>query len=227
MNYTEKEQKGIDKVERMNKMFDKVMMPAIGVMIILILLSFIVGKLMDKFGRSNDAAGDSTAVSTAVSDGDVQKILALRKELLTDYEQYAEAFAAYGYEPVEGLQDLALCKQVDEELTIWQFADSVLGDFTIVKYVPSSDEASYQMLSLTISSDKLITVTASGEGFDYAVAFTAADFSTYQAKDKEQYRDMMKVVSMDELHTMYEIFETDIRNLAGTAGLVVFPLTFD
>lgn len=226
MNYTEKEQKGIDKVERMNKMFDRVVMPAIGVLIILLLLSFIVGKLTDKFGGGHDAAGDA-AVGSVVSDGDVQKIFSMRTALLADYEQYAEVFAAYGYEQVEGLQDLALCKQVDEELTIWQFADSVLGDFTIVKYVPSSDEASYQMLSLTISSDKLLTVTASGEGFDYAVAFTAADFSTYQAKDKEQYRDMMKVVSMDELHSMYEIFETDIRNLAGTAGLLVLPRSVD
>ena len=44
MDYTEKEKKGIDRVERMNRLFDRILMPAIGILIIMLLLSFIVRK---------------------------------------------------------------------------------------------------------------------------------------------------------------------------------------
>lgn len=220
MNYTEKEQKGIDKVERMNKLFDKVLMPAIGVLIIITLIIFIVGKIRDKFGGENAAANGSPAsVNTSVAD-DVPKVFVLRAALLGDYEKYAETFAAYGYEPAEGYaQDLALRKQVDEELVIYQFADSAMGDFTILKYAPSVENAAYQSLSLTVSSASLINVSVRGEDFNHTVAFTAADFSSYQKDDSGEYQQLMKVVSLDELQTMYEIFETDITNLAENCGI--------
>ena len=49
MEYTEKEKKGIDKVERMNKIFDKIILPAVGVLIAVLLFFFVVGKYREKF----------------------------------------------------------------------------------------------------------------------------------------------------------------------------------
>lgn len=215
MNYTEKEKKGIDKVASMNKFFDKVLIPTIGVLVIITLIAFIAGRLIDKFGGSESTnSGESLKNSAEASD-----LMTLRAKILEGYENNSEAFAAYGYEPAEGyLQDLALCKYVDEELVIYQFRDSVLGEFTILKYEPSSVEASYNVLSLTVSSEKLMTVTANGEGFDYSVAFTSTDFSTYMEDDREEYGKMMKAVSIDELKSLYDIFETDINNLAKNCG---------
>ena len=219
MNYTDKEKKGIDKVENMNKFFDKVLMPTIGVLAIITLIAFITGKLMDKFG-GGQPSGSSETLQNSSADSD---LMSLRAELLAGYEDNSEAFAAYGYEPAEGyVQDLALCKYVDEELVIYQFKDSVLGEFTILKYEPSqtsSGDAPYNVLSLTVSSEKLMTVTVSGDDLDCSVAFTSTDFSTYMEDDREEYEKMMKAVSLDELKSLYDIFEADINNLARSCGV--------
>lgn len=218
MHYTDKEKKGIDKVDRMNKLFDKVLMPVIGVIIILTLLSFIVGKLMDKFGGGESEGNASVSVSSSVSGN--PNVFDTRAALLANYETYAEAFAAYGYAPAEGYtQDLSLRKQVDEELVIYQFSDSAMGDFTILKYTPSAADAAYQSLSLTVSSASLINASARGGDFNYTVAFTSTDFSSYRKDDGEEYNALMKVVSPGELTSMYEIFEADIENLAESCGI--------
>lgn len=218
MNYTDKEKKGIEKVADMNKFFDKILMPAIGVLIIITLIMFIAGKLMDKFGGEESQGNEETLTSSAGE----SKVMALRAQLLASYNDKSESFSAYGYEPVEGyLQDLALCKYVDEELVIYQFLDSVLGEFTILKYEPSSSDSPYATLSLTISSEKLITVTATGDGFNYSVTFTSTDFSTYNANDSDEYNQMMKIVSIDELKSLYDIFEADINNLAKNCGVTL------
>ena len=216
LHYTEKEQKSIDKVARMNRFFDKVLMPTLGVMSIVTLLFFIVDRVTDKRGKG--AGSQSAAVSGEAAQR--PEVFALRAKLLADYEKQASVFADYGYEPVEGYaQNLALCKTVDDELTIYQFSDSTLGDFTIVRYEPSKEKkAAYDSLSLTVSSETLLSVMMKQGEQSCAVAFTSVDFSSYKKDDKETHDTLMKTVSDEELKALYEIFETDIKNLAQKCG---------
>ncbi len=217
MNYTEKEEKGVKKVESMNSFFDKVLLPAIGVIIVIILISFIISSLSEKFGGGNsDSSG--TSVQQSVEE---PQVFALRRAVLADYEKYTDEFAAYGYEKAEGYsQELALCKVVDEELVIFQFKDSKMGDFTILRYTPSESVGSeYSSLSMTVSSPTLINVTLQSQDSMYTVTFTSVDFSSYAKDDAIQYSKIMKKTSLEELVALYEIFETDINNLAQTCGI--------
>lgn len=221
MNYTEKEKKGLDKVESMNKFFDKILMPAIGVLIILTLLSFIVGSLMDKFsGIDND--GKSSSAASVASDK-ISAIFKLRAVVLDGYAEHIEEFKAYGYNWADGYsQDIALCKTVDEELVIYQFSDGTLGDFTILRYTPlDASDAKFDSVSLTVSSDTLINVTVNSGESQIVVTFTSSDFSTYSKDDNEKYSEIIKLISIDELNAMYEIFETDIKNLAKSCGISI------
>lgn len=217
MKYTEKEQKGINKVESMNKFFDKVLMPAVGLLIIITLLSFIVGSITEKFG----GGADGNFVQSGQSVSEAPRVFGLRAAVLADYEKYSDAFTAYGYEKADGYkQDLALCKVVDEELVIYQFMDKSIGDFTILRYTPSeSANAAYKSVSLTVSSHTLLNVTVSAEDSMYTVAFSSIDFSTYSKDDNVQYNKMMELVSIEELEALYDLFETDINNLAESCGI--------
>lgn len=219
LDYTEKEKKGLRKVERMNKFFDKVLMPAVGVLIILTLLSFIVGKLMDKLG--GQGGDESSSVLTSESSTEVSEIFQLRASVLDCYNEHVDEFEAYGYNAAEGYsQDLAICKIVDDELVIYQFSDSELGDFTILIYTPSSESnSSYDSVSLTVYSDTLVNLAVHKGDNEYKVTFTSIDFSSYSNDDEEEYASMMQLVSIDELEAMYDIFETDIRNLAQNCGI--------
>lgn len=215
MNYTEKEKKGIDRVEGMNRFFDKVLMPAVGVLVIITLLAFTVGRLMEKLG-----GGEETTAPTTVSQRSAPQVFAARAALLAEYETYARTFEAYGYAPAEGYsQDLALCKTVDDELLIYQFDDKTLGNFTILRYTPSEGKGRYDSLSLTISSAELINATVTDGDGKWTVTFTSPDFSSYQPEDKDVYARLLGKVSLDELRAMYGIFETDIENLAEACGI--------
>lgn len=219
MNYTEKEKKGLKKVESMNRFFDKVLMPAIGVLIIIALISFIVSGLKEKFG-GDSSDGDKPALSQHSQEE--PKVFALRSAVLEDYEKYSDEFAAYGYQKAGGYsQELALCKTVDEELMIFQFIDDSMGKFTILRYTPSESVGSeYKSLSMTVSSSSLINVTVKTDSDSYTVTFTSVEFSSHSKDDSAQYDKMMKLISNDDLMALYEIFETDIINLAETCGVL-------
>ncbi len=209
MEYTEKEKKGIDKVERMNRLFDKILLPAIGILIIMLLVSFTVNKYREKFGSDRQSASQ-----TAVQQSEPQAF-ALRRSLLAGYAQYKEQFDAYGYKPVEGYSyDLSLCKTVDDEMSIFQFADGTLGELTIINYIPSDKKSPYDSLSLAISSQRLITVTAKNGEESHSVTFLSYDFSSYTSDQEEEFNALMKLTDIGELSAIYEIFETDISNIA-------------
>ena len=209
MEYTEKEKKGIDKVERMNRLFDKILLPAIGILIIMLLVSFTVNKYREKFGSDRQSASQ-----TAVQQSEPQAF-ALRRSLLAGYAQYKEQFDAYGYKPVEGYSyDLSLCKTVDGEMSIFQFSDASLGELTIINFLPENDASPYDSLSMTVSSHKLINVTAKNGEESHTVTFTDTAFSTYRADDGSEYKALMNLTDIDEINTLYEIFEADIGNLA-------------
>ncbi|MBQ9901558.1 MAG: hypothetical protein IJM51_04125 [Clostridia bacterium] len=211
MDYTEKEKKGIDRVERMNRLFDRILMPAIGILIIMLLLSFIVRKYKDKFGSE----GDYTAAETASARNVEPRAFVLRRELLGNYPEYVRQFEAYGYSKVEGYSyDLSLCKTVDSEMSIFQFSDSALGELTIINYIPENKNAAYDSLSIAVSSCKLINVTVKNGEEKHTVTFLSTDFTLYSAADEEQFNALMKLVDIDEITAMYDIFETDIFNLS-------------
>ena len=212
LNYTEEEKKGIDKVERMNRLFDTRIMPAIGIVIILMLISFTVSKFKEKFYRGG------VPTESAVQNAEPE-IFALRRSLLGGYDAHKEEFAAYGYEPVDGYTyGLSLCKSVDDEMVIFQFRDDSLGELTIINYVPGNTDAAYVSLSLAVSSHRLLNVTVKSGGEKHSVTFTDTDFSEYQPEDAEEFKCLMKLTDMDDIRTMYEIFETDIRNLSDTVN---------
>ena len=209
MEYTEKEKKGIDKVERMNKLFDKILLPAVGVLIIMLLLSFIVRKYREKFGSDHQPAAEALSQQTE------PEVFALRRSLLAGYSRYRKEFEAYGYQPAEGFSyETSLCKTVDEELSIFQFADSKLGELTIINYIPQDKKSPYESLSMAISSYKLITVTVRKDKESHSVTFLTKDFSSYPSDQKEAFEALMQLTNLDEITTLYEIFETDISNLA-------------
>ncbi len=212
--YTEKEKKGIDKVERMNRFFDKVFVPAVGVLVIITLVIFISFKVIDKLGASDVSASDTVSSNTVSQPAE----FLIREYLLENYDEYSVEFSAYGYEEAEGYsQDVALCKTVDDELVIYQFLDDTIGDFTIMQYSPTDGE--YDYVALTLSSDTLINVTLSESEEKYKVTFKSGDFSSYNEDDAEQYASMMQFISEDELVTLYELFRADIDNLAEICGI--------
>lgn len=216
MDYTENEKKGIDKVERMNRFFDRIFMPAIGILIIMLLLSFTVKKFRSKFGGGEEAPGQAATV-TAQSEPEV---FATRRELMADYQKYEKEFAAYGYLPVEGYAyDLSLRKQVDGEMSIFQFKGGALGELTIINYLPSDSGAPYDSLSLAISSHTLINVTVKRGEEKHTVTFTDTGFSAFKEEDAGEYDALMNDVRMEDIRAMYEIFEADIGNLARSCGI--------
>ena len=208
MEYKKKKKKGIDKVERMNRFFDRTLLPAIGILIILLLASFTFRRFREKFGSDLPSAS-STVRQTE------PEIFALRRNVLAGYEQHKEQFEAYGYHPVDGYSyDLSLCKAVDSEMSIFQFSDDSLGQLTILNYLPKDRQSPYDSLSMGISSYRLITVTAKRGEDSHSVTFLSYDFTSYQSDSEEEYRALMKLTDSGELASLYEIFETDIRNLA-------------
>ena len=210
MDYTEKEKKGIDKVERMNRLFDRILVPAAGILIIMLLLSFIINKCRDKFGSDQNTA----AVASVQSSAEPQ-VFALRRELLASYSSHVREFEAYGYKPVDGYSyDLSLCKTVDREMSIFQFSDSALGELTIINYIPEGKKGSYDSLSLAVSSHRLLNVTVKSGEEKHTVTFISPDFSAHSSEDEEPFNALMELTDMDEITAMYEIFETDISNLA-------------
>ena len=214
MEYTEKEKKGIDKVEHMNRLFDKILLPAIGILIIMLLFSFIVNKYREKFGTESNPAAE------AVTQKPEPEVFALRRRLLADYGQYQKEFEAYGYKPVDGFSyDLSLCKTVDKEMSIFQFADSKLGELTVINYIPKQENTPYDSLSIAVSSPNLITVTAKSGEESHTVTFLTHDFSSYKSDDTDQFNSLMKLTDIDEITAVYEIFETDISNIAENCGL--------
>ena len=214
MKYSEKEQKGIDKVANMNRFFDKILMPTVGVLIIITLLLFIGGRVREKFGGSGE--GTASSSGTVSSDAsEASELMSLRHTLLAGYADHREDFAACGYLPAEGYtQDVALRRQVDEELVIFQFVDDTVGDFTVIKYAPAVEDFGYTSLSLTVSSESLLSVRLRGEDFDWRVSFTATEFSAHSPDDEADYRRMMKRISTDDLKAMYALFVTDLHQLA-------------
>ena len=213
--YTEKEKKSVDKVERMNRFFDKALMPAIGVLIIITLLSFTVGRFRQKFSSRGGEAS-----SSAVSQEAGPEVFRLRRALLSGYSSYTKEFAAYGYSPVDGYSyELSLCKQVDEEMSIFQFSDPSVGQLTIINYFPSGDDGGYDSLSLAVSSHRLLNVTVRKDSEKHSVSFTDTSFSSYSAEDEAEFSALSELVSMEDISAMYEIFETDIGNLAEGCGL--------
>lgn len=214
MEYTEKEKKGIDRVERMNKLFDKILLPAIGILIILLLLSFTVNKYREKFGSG---AGTSSEADAALTEPEV---FGMRRSLLAGYRQHKKEFEAYGYRQADGYSyDLSLCKTVDEEMSVFQFSDGSLGELTVINYIPADSRSPYDSLSLAVSSFRMLTVTAKSGDETHSVTFLSCDFSEYRSQDEEQFNFLMKLTDMDEITTLYEIFETDISNLSKTCGL--------
>ena len=183
MEYTEKEKKGIDKVERMNHFFDRTLLPAIGILIILLLASFTFRRFREKFGSDLPSAR-STVRQTE------PEIFALRRNVLAGYEQHKG------------------------EMSIFQFSDDSLGQLTILNYLPKDRQSPYDSLSMGISSYRLITVTAKRGEDSHSVTFLSYDFTSYQSDSEEEYRALMKLTDSGELASLYEIFETDIRNLA-------------
>ena len=209
LNYTEKEKKGIDKVERMNRLFDKILMPAVGILIIMLLISFTINKYREKFG-----SGDSLSAKEVYAEEE-PRVFTLRRSLLSGYGGHEKEFESYGYKPVEGYSyALSLCKQVDDEMSIFQFADGTLGELTIINYIPKEKKSPYDSLSLAVSSHKLINVTAKSGGEKHTVTFLSSDFSKYSSDDEEQFDSLMKLTDMEEISSVYEIFETDIINLS-------------
>ena len=214
MEYTEKEKKGIDKVERMNRLFDKILLPAIGILIIMLLFSFIVNKYREKFGT------EINPFAEAVTQKPEPEVFALRRRLLADYGQYQKEFEAYGYKPVDGFSyDLSLCKTVDKEMSIFQFADSKLGELTVINYIPKQENTPYDSLSIAVSSPNLITETKKSGEESHTVTFLTHDFSSYKSDDTDQFNSLMKLTDIDEITAVYEIFETDISNIAENCGL--------
>ena len=210
LDYTEKEKKGIDKVERMNSMFDRMILPAIGILIIMLLISFTVNRYREKFGSRG-----SNTVGTVSQQSAEPEVFALRRALLGDYSGHKKEFEAYGYKPVDGYSyDLSLCKTVDGEMSIFQFSDASLGELTIINFLPENDASPYDSLSMTVSSHKLINVTAKNGEESHTVTFTDTAFSTYRADDGSEYKALMNLTDIDEINTLYEIFEADIGNLA-------------
>ncbi len=210
LDYTEKEKKGIDRVERMNQMFDKIILPAIGILIIMLLISFTVNKYREKFG-----SGGQNAVGTVSQQNGEPEVFALRRRLLGSYSDHKKEFEAYGYEPVEGYSyALSLCKTVDGEMSIFQFSDGSIGELTIITYTPENKTTGYDSLSMAISSHTLINVTAKSGEERHTVTFTDTAFSAYKAEDDGEYKALMKLTDIDEITTLYEIFETDTHNLA-------------
>ena len=181
MEYTEKEKKGIDKVERMNRLFDKILMPAIGILVIMLLLSFTVNQYRRKFGSQKSDAANAASV---LSDAAEPETFALRRKLLASYPAFEKKFAAYGYAPVEGYSyDVSLCKQVDGEMSIFQFAGGALGELTIINFFPQDKNAPYDSLSLAISSHSLINVTVKSGEEKHTVTFTDTTFSSFREED--------------------------------------------
>ena len=209
MQYTEKERKGIDKVTDMNRFFDKILLPAVGVLVIITLLFFIAGRVKEKFG----GAGENTASGTVTySAKRLQKALDKRDTLMNDYEANQERWTEGGYvRKVLSEDSFVLERKADEELTVLQISDTTLGNFTTLSYKPS--DGKYDMLSLTVSKGSLFTVTLSGKGYDDAVTFPSPAFRPEEANEKEACDHLLKVITRDDLVTLYEIFLTDIEGL--------------
>ena len=211
LEYTEKEKKGIDKVERMNKIFDKIILPAVGVLIAVLLFFFVVGKYREKFCSESKATAETSGQLTE------PKAFSLRRSLMAEYGEHKKEFEAYGYVPVDGFSyDVSLCKTVDKEMSVFQFADRAIGELTVISYIPKSKDTAYDSLSVAFSSYRLITVTAKRGEESCSVTFLSYDFTSYKSGQEEQFDALMKLTDIDEILAMREIFETDIFNLART-----------
>lgn len=209
LEYTEKEKKGIDRVERMNRFFDKRLLPLLGIIIILLLFSFIINTWREKFSSDSQPSAEAHVQQTE------PEIFSKRRSLLSGYQGHKSEFEAYGYMPVEGYSyDLSLCKTVDDEMSIFQFSDSSLGELTIINYIPKDKNARYDTLSMAVSSYKLITVTVNRGEESYSVTFLSYDFTSYKADQEKEFNALMKLTDMDEIATLRDIFETDINNLS-------------
>lgn len=207
----EKEKKAVDKVQRMNGIFDKLILPMIAFSLIVFAVFGIIPAVSEscESGGSGGASPDYS-INTGSSD---DEFYAARKVLMSDMEGNRTLLEQNGYELSNDYgANLTARRQYDDNTYAVEYCEDMFGCFAIVRYIPGEGEtAAYSSISLVVYSGTLISVeVASAEGTLSAV-FTDEAFEGYSEQNAEQAQKILAAVTKEKLCILLEIYKTNLR----------------
>lgn len=196
-----------EKVERMNRIFDRVVLPAIAFTVVMMIISAVM--LKPSCGGGQETDNKPPAASTQ------QKLDAylMREVLLEDMESNRGIFEQGGYTVVETEQSgLVAHRQLDEHTDIFDnIADSSGNRYSAVVF---EDET----LSVTVRiySEKIFLVEAQSEGVTLSAVFRDDGFAQWTSGSDADARSILDVVPAEKLSGLAEQYKQSLLSLIDT-----------
>ncbi len=200
-------EKGVAKVERMNAMFDKSIVP---ILFIAALAVFLFGAL-PKLIR-NVKGADDTAASSYV---DELTVYEQRSKFMDELEQNLEKAEAAGYTYIPEIQDaLCISKMYNETTIVAHFYDGSVSYGKII-YTEGIEGCSKVEVRVYTVNRSGVTVTLE-DGTAYNAVFADTDFTADEAltdTDTSERLAVLRYVSGEELKAMRETYDAELNAL--------------
>lgn len=195
-----------EKVERMNRVFDHVVLPVIAAVIVLsVITAFILRPSCGEKAENGRPAQTDQA--------DIQQKLdayLMREVLLDDMENNRGIFELGGYTVVETEQSgLVAFRQLDEYTQIFEnVSDSSGGRYSAVVYEKDS-------LSVTVRiySESIFLVEAANETQSVSAVFRDDRFTTWTSGSEAGAAEVLALVSAEKLAGLTEQYKQNILSL--------------
>ncbi len=199
-------EKGVAKVERMNRMFDKAIVP---VLFIAALAVFLFGALPRLVRNTKNA--------DTVDYADELTVYEQRSKYMDELEQNLEAAEAAGYTYIPEIQDaICISKQYDDSTIIAHFYDGSVsyGKIICTDGLEKCAKAEVRVYNANRSG---VTVTLE-DGTAYNAVFTDAFFSadeTLTDTDTAERLTVLGYISAEQLIEMRGLYDSELSALIG------------
>lgn len=166
-------ERGVEKVERMNKAFDKYVIPLVLFTVVTIFIFGAVPRLL-KLLSADSADGTEQGVESTVAD-----FYSLREDYMSNMHSHAQELEAAGYEFSDQYSGAdCVYKYLDESTIVYEFYDDALGSYSIIRR--AAQEEAYRQLSMVVSAKNLIRVELDlVDGQKISLTYIDESFSAY------------------------------------------------
>lgn len=194
------------KVERMNRIFDHVVLPMILFTVVMLIVSAVIF-------RPDSCGGKTEEPSAPAVDHEKLDAFLMREVLLEDMESNRTIFEQGGYTVVETEQSgMVAYRQVDENTQIFEnVADGTGGRYSAVMY--EKDELS---VTVRIYSGTIFLVEAETENDSESAIFRDEKFSTWTSGSDAYAAQILEIVSAEQLSGMIDTYKESILSLVSS-----------
>jgi len=201
----DKQYDAVEKVERMNRVFDHVVLPAIAFTVVMFIITAVM--LKPSCGTSKPEQ-DSEQVGTGVQ----QKLDAylVREVLLDDMEKNRGIFEQGGYTVVETEQSgLVAHRQIDENTEVFDnITDGSGNRYSAVMY--ENDTVS---VTVRIYSERIFLVETKKDNGVLSAVFRDEKFSQWTSGSDADAGSIIELVTSEKLTALVEMYKQNILSL--------------